>query len=131
MRILGVDPGGRRLGLAVADRRSGLVTPLAVVEVSGIAAAARVIAEAAQTHRAQRVAVGLPVAADGSRTPACRRSEALAEALRELGLEVVLHPEHLTTDEARRRAREIGLARGAPVDHLAAAVLLEDLIEAT
>lgn len=126
MRYLGVDPGGRRLGLAVGDDGTGVVTPLETVEVTGVQSAAGVVAAAATRHRAARVVIGLPVAADGSRTPACRRSEALAETLAALGFDVVLAPEHLSTDEARRRAREAGLPRGRAIDHLAAAVLLED-----
>jgi len=39
---------------------------------------------------------------------------------------VVLAPEYLSTNEAQRRAREAGIPRGRPIDHLAAAVLLED-----
>lgn len=130
MRYLGVDPGGRRLGLAVGDDGTGVVTPLETVEVSGVRGAAAVVVAAVARHRAQRVVVGLPVAADGSRTPACRRSEALAEALSARGLDVVLAPEHLSTHEARRRAREAGVPRGRAIDHLAAAVLLEDHMEA-
>ncbi len=121
-----MDPGGRRLGLAVGDDGTGVVTPLETVEVSGVADSAELVAAAAARHRAARVVIGLPVAADGSRTPACRRSEALAEALTNRGVDVVLAPEYLSTDEARRRAREAGLPRGRPIDHIAAAVLLED-----
>jgi RNase H-fold protein (predicted Holliday junction resolvase) len=72
--------------------------------------------------------VGLPTTADGAETPACRRSHALADALRERGLEVELQPEHLSSNEARRRARDAGLDRAQAVDHLAAAVILEDFL---
>ena len=126
MRYLGIDPGGKRLGFAVGDDGTGVVTPLETVEVIGVQAAAMVVAAAATRHRATRVVIGLPVAADGSHTPACRRSEALATALAAHGLDVVLAPEYLSTNEAQRRAREAGIPRGRPIDHLAAAVLLED-----
>lgn len=128
MRSLGVDPGGRRIGLAVADDASGVVTPLTVVAIDRAADAVRAVVAAARANRVDRVVVGLPVAADGSRTPACARSERLAEALEAEGIPAVLYPEHLTTDEARRRARATGLRPGRPVDHLAAAVLLEDFL---
>lgn len=128
MRVLGVDPGARRLGLAVADDATGVVTPLEVVGYHGVAAAAEVVAAAAAEHRAARVVVGLPTAADGAETPACRRSRALAAALAALGLEVDLQPEFLTTDEARRRAREAGAPRDRPVDHIAAQVILEEYL---
>ena len=77
------------------------------------------------------VVVGLPTDVDGRDTPACRRSRALACAVEELGIEVELQPEVLTTDEARRRARTVGRRREAPVDDLAAQVMLEEFLSAT
>ena len=67
-----------------------------------------------------------PTDADGAETPACARSHALARTLSERGLAVSLQPEHLSSHEARRRARAIGRKRDRPVDDLAAAVILED-----
>jgi putative Holliday junction resolvase len=126
MRFLGVDPGGKRLGLAVADDTTGIVTPLEVIPYRGVSAAAADIAARARRHDAQQVVVGLPTTADGEPTPACRRSHALAHALRDLGLDTVLQPEYLSTNEARRRAREAGLPSGRPLDHLAAQIVLEE-----
>lgn len=128
MRVLGVDPGGQRFGLAVADAATGTVTPLEVVRYGGVHAAAAVIAAVAARHGAARVVVGLPTSADGDETPACRRSHALAAAIAGLGLVVELQPEYLTSDEARRRAREAGRPVGRPVDDLAAQVILEDYL---
>ena len=128
MRYLGVDPGGKRLGLAVADDATGVVSPLEVIGYGGAAGAARAIATAADRHNATRVVIGLPTRADGSETPACRRSRTLAEEVASLGLEVVLQPERLSTREARRRAAEAGLPRDRPVDHLAAQIILEDFL---
>jgi putative Holliday junction resolvase len=128
MRYLGVDPGGRKMGLAVGDDRTGLVTPLEVVPYEGRSAAAEHIAETARHRGADRVVIGEPRLADGSTGPAARRSHALAEAVRELGLEVVLQGEFLTTDEARRRARSAGRGRREPVDDIAAQVILEEFL---
>ena len=72
--------------------------------------------------------IGLPTLEDGSAGPAARRSHALAEAVRELGIEVVFQGEFLTTDEAKRRARSIGRPPRAPVDDLAAQVILEEYL---
>lgn len=128
MRLLGVDPGGRRMGLATADDATGVVSPIAVVPYHGVAKAVEDIAEAASRHRAELIVVGLPTDADGEDTPACRRSRALVSALRERGLRAEPQAEHLTTHEARARARESGRARQAPVDDLAAAVILEEFL---
>jgi RNase H-fold protein (predicted Holliday junction resolvase) len=75
------------------------------------------------------VVIGLPTRADGTETPACRRSHAVAAAVAELGLEVRLQPEYLSTDEARRRARAAGLPGDRPVDDLAAQVIVEDHLQ--
>ena len=128
MRYLGIDPGGRRIGLAVGDDNTGVVSPLEVVAYDGVAAAAKLIADAAQRLAADCVVVGLPTLADGSTGPAARRSHLLAEHLRTLGVEVALQSEFLSTDEARRRARAAGRPRGGRVDDLAAQVLLEEYL---
>ncbi len=130
MRFLAVDPGGKRMGLAVGDDLTGIASPLRVVLYPGAEAAAVALAAIADEVGAGVVVIGLPLAVDGSRTPACARSEALARSLTGHGLEVVLQGEHLTSNEAHRRARDIGLPRGRPVDHLAAQVVLEEFLAA-
>jgi len=114
------------MGLAVGDDVTGVVTPLEVVAYRGVGAAANTIAGLARHHRADCVVIGLPTAADGTATPACRRSHALARELEALGMQVAFQNEYLSTNEARRRAREAGLPRQQPVDHIAAQVLLEE-----
>jgi putative Holliday junction resolvase len=129
MRFLGVDPGGRRMGLAVADDTSGIATPLDVVAYDGVEAAARVIVERTQETGAGMVVVGLPTREDGRETPAARRSHLLAEAVRDRGVAVELQPELLSTVEARHRARNAGRKTGAAVDDLAAQIILEEYLE--
>jgi putative Holliday junction resolvase len=129
MRYLGVDPGGKRMGVAVADTDTGVATPLEVVPYRGLVRAAEAIEEQCRRHDAAAIVVGLPVNSKGEVTPACARSRALASELEARGLTVILHGEYLTTNEARRRAREIGLRADKPVDHIAAAVVLEDWLE--
>jgi putative Holliday junction resolvase len=129
MRVLGIDPGGKRLGMALADLRTGIVTPLAVLAYDGRTRAASTIAAAMDEHEATIVVIGLPTDPEGRETPACTRSRALAAAVDELGAATALQPEHLSTNEARRRARAIGRRPGAPVDDLAAQVILEEYLE--
>jgi putative Holliday junction resolvase len=126
MRYLGVDPGGRKLGLAVGDDQTRVVTPLEVVPCGGISDSARIIADTAARIGAGCVVIGLPALADGSLGPAARRTELLARAVRALGIEIDLQPEYLSTNEARQRAREIRRPRDRPVDDLAAQIILED-----
>jgi putative Holliday junction resolvase len=131
MRVLGVDPGGKRLGLAVGDDETGVVTPLQVAPYDGVEAACRLIDAAAREHGAKLVVLGLPTDVDGERTPACRRTERLAEGLGALGVEVRLQAEYLTTAEARSRARQAGRDPREPVDHLAAQIILEEFLGAS
>jgi putative Holliday junction resolvase len=128
VRYLGVDPGGKRLGLAVGDDTTGIVSPLEVLGYTGVEAAAELINERARHLGAQCIVIGNPTDANGETTPACRRSQAIADALEARGLTVALQSELLTTNEARRRAREAGLPKGRPVDHIAAQVLLEEYL---
>lgn len=128
MRYLAVDPGGRRLGLAIGDDVTGVATALAVVPYPGCARAADLIVKKASAVGADRVVIGLPASEGGEETPACGRSHALAAAIAARGVPVALQREFLTTNEARRRARAIGLPAGRPVDHLAAQVLLEEYL---
>ena len=116
------------MGLAVGNDQTGTASPLEVVPYDGVGAAARRIAETAERLGAVRIVLGLPTLADGSVGPAARRSERLAEELTRLGLVVVLQGEFLSTDEARRRAREIGRASRQAIDDLAAQVILEEYL---
>ncbi len=115
------------MGLAVGDDETGVVSPYAVVNCHGQAAAEFVV-DAARRVGATRVVIGVPALADGSLGPAARRSELLAQSLTDLGIEVALQPEYLSTNEARRRARSIGRPRTRPVDDLAAQIILEDYL---
>ena len=116
------------MGLAVGDDGTGIALPLRVVAWNGVRSAGAVIAEEARQRDIRRVVVGLPTRADGSSAPAAARSNALKGELETRGLEVVLHPEYLTTVEARRRARAAGTPAAQPVDHIAAQILVEDYL---
>ncbi len=128
MRYLGVDPGGKRLGLAVGDDATGVASPLRVEPCSGAREAADIVVRVLVETACAAAVIGLPTAVDGSETPACARSRALARHLEARGVTVRLQPEHLSTDEARRRARAAGRQPRAPVDDLAAQVLLEEYL---
>ncbi len=112
----------------MGDDQTGFVAPLEVVASEGTAAVAGLIADTALRVGASLVVIGLPTLADGSSGPAARRSEVLAQKVRELGVAVALQSEYLTTNEARRRARSAGRPAGRPVDDLAAQIILEDYL---
>ncbi len=128
VKMLGVDPGSVRMGLAWADDATGVAVPDTVVAYEGITRAAELICQLLREREAALVVLGLPTGADGAETPACRRTHRLAEALRDRGCRVELQPEYLTTNEARRRARLAGRPRHRPVDDLAAQIMLEEYL---
>jgi putative Holliday junction resolvase len=116
------------MGLAVGDDITGVASPLEIVPYVGVDRAAQQIANLASKIGAARVVLGLPTLKDGSRGPASRRTDRLAEALEALGVKVALQSEFLSTDEARRRARAAGRPSRQPVDDIAAQVLLEEYL---
>ena len=126
MRYLGVDPGGKRIGLAVGDDATGVTSPLDIVPYEGVERAAQRIAAVASKVGAARGVLGLPTLENGTHGPASRRTDRLAQALAVLGVEVAFQSEFLSTDEARRRARAAGRSPRQPVDDIAAQVLLEE-----
>jgi putative Holliday junction resolvase len=129
-RVLALDHGTVRIGVAVSDSRRAMAVPLASVPAS-VAAAAR-CAAIARDEAAVSVVVGLPLLLDGSAGDAAARAAAFADELRRAlehdAVEVVLFDERLTTVTAVARLREAGVtAKGSRgrVDSAAAVVLLE------
>lgn len=128
-RILAVDWGERRIGLAVSDALGVLATGLPTLEIRGEAEAVARVADTIRTVEADSVVVGLPLTLKGERGEAAIAAERFAARLREAtGLDVALHDERLTSALAQRRMRERGektRGRKGRVDQGAAVVLLE------
>ncbi len=137
-RLVGVDLGARRIGLAVSDPSGTLAAPLTTLERSGDGAAdRRAILITAREAGASRIVVGLPVGLSGSAGAAARAVVAEVEALRaeaEGSMDVVTHDERLTTVIAEQRLRDGGV-RGARararVDAAAATVILQSYLDST
>jgi putative Holliday junction resolvase len=116
-RLLGIDLGGRRIGIAVADEAGRGARPLTTIARGrDVVADAATIARIAGEQRATEIIVGLPLSLDGSIGPQAAETSAWAERLAALtGLAVSLRDERLTTVRATER---VGRARrgrsGAP-----------------
>ena len=133
MRILAVDWGERRIGLAVSDPTGVIAAALPTLAVRGRAEAVARVAAVAVEREAERLVVGLPLHMSGERGEAAAAAEAFAAALRErTGLRVDLYDERLTSALSRRRLHEsgvrVGRAKGR-VDAGAAVVLLESFLQ--
>jgi putative holliday junction resolvase len=123
MRILAIDHGAARAGLAISDPTGTLARPLGVVEPPDPEAVARLAAE----HGAELVVVGLPVSLSGERGSQAQAAREFREALSELvEVPVDAYDERLTTRMAAQSARA---GAGAPPDALAAAHLLEGYLQ--
>jgi putative Holliday junction resolvase len=121
-RVLALDYGSARCGVALSDPTGTLATPLAVVERPGTRRGIGAIAGLVREHGVRTVVVGLPLGLSGEDTDQTRETRAWAERLRErLGgrVEVVLEDERFTTRMAERFGGE------GDEDSRAAAHLLE------
>jgi putative Holliday junction resolvase len=123
MRVLALDHGTARCGVAVSDPTGTLATPLAVVERPdtrrGLAAVAALVAE----REAERVVVGLPLTPRGEEGAQAAAARAFAARLGpRAGVPVELYDERLTTRQARRSGGS------AELDSRAAAHLLESYL---
>ncbi len=135
MRVLAVDLGSRRIGLAVSDPTGTLASPYEVLQRSGDRDLdRRKILETAEELGAERILVGLPLSLDGSVGPAAREAqEEIAELAALTSLPVEAYDERLTTVLAERLLSARGVrskARRAVVDKAAAAVMLQAWLDA-
>jgi putative Holliday junction resolvase len=134
VKALGIDFGERRIGLAGSDPLGLTAQPLSVFERASLAEDVRHIGEIADCRGAQTIVVGLPLNMDGSAGPAARRARRFAAKLRrELGMDVELWDERLTTVEAERALISGGQRRSRRKelrDAVAAALILQSYLDA-
>jgi putative Holliday junction resolvase len=130
-RILGIDLGRARIGVAVSDELGMLAHPVETIPAN--ADATRRIAEIVREKDAERVVVGLPRHMNGSVGIGAAEAIAFAEKLRALlPCEVLTWDERLTTTAANRALRESGRktrdSRGV-VDQVAAQMILQGYLD--
>jgi putative holliday junction resolvase len=121
LKVLALDYGSARTGVAVSDPTGTLARPLTVVTRAGTDAGLAELARLISAESAERVVVGLPLTMRGERGEQARETEAFVEALRAATqVPIEMFDERFTTDLAERSA---GDAR-SPSDARAAAHLL-------
>jgi len=133
MRIVGIDFGERRIGVAAADDRTRLAIPLTTAEVRGdpVDELVRIAAE----QRAEELVLGLPLSLTGAEGPQSRHIREVVAALSErISIPIRLHDERLTTRQAERaspRKKSVSRAKaGSPGrDAVAAAILLQAYLD--
>jgi putative Holliday junction resolvase len=135
VRALGVDPGSKRIGLAVSDPSGTLASPLRVIRRSrSLEHDLREIVRIAREEEAEVIVVGLPLNMDGSRGPSARAATAVADRLATLAdVPVEMHDERRSTVTADRQLFEAGhdgVRRRQVIDMAAAAVMLQSWLDA-
>jgi putative holliday junction resolvase len=139
MRIVGLDVGEKRIGVAVSDATATLARPVGVLQAAGLDAQAlrQAVEEirrlAAEDDSVSTIVVGLPRRLDGSPNDLTPRVQAFAAQLGNLTqLPVILQDERLTSREAESRlaVREKDWrARKKQIDAAAAAIILQDYLD--
>ena len=134
---MGLDPGERRVGVALSDELGLLASPLCILERRSWAADMAALADLVRTHEVAVVVVGHPKTLRGEIGPQARRAERFARELeRAVDVPVRLWDERYSTAEASEllsRGRKQHAGRGrAPVrvDSVAAAVILQGYLDA-
>ncbi len=128
MKVLALDYGAARTGVAVSDPSGTIARPLGVVERAGSEAGIERLAELVRSEGAERVVVGLPLTLRGEHGVQARETEAFVEALRAaVDVPVESYDERFTTVLARTRPRDS--PSDAPDDARAAAHLLASYLE--
>jgi putative Holliday junction resolvase len=132
MRILGVDHGTRRIGLAYGDE-IGVATPLAAITTQDVSRHWSALGEVIKERRITDVVLGHPLNMDGTSGPKAKEIEEFAKKIRtEFSLPVHLVDERLTSYEAestippskRRAVRKSGL-----IDSRSATIILQDFLD--
>ena len=128
-RVLGLDLGDARIGIAISDADRRLAVPLGTVHVGQPPGELKAIASLVAEHGVAQVVLGHPRSMSGLSGPSATHAEAFAAALRAvLPVPVALQDERLSTVEAERSLRDAGVRgrdRRAVVDRTAAAVILQ------
>jgi putative Holliday junction resolvase len=131
-RILGLDLGQARIGVAISDPQRRVAVPLGTVH-TGAPADMKAIAKMVDEYDVAEIVVGHPVQLSGRRGEAADQAEQFAEALRGvLALPVTLQDERLSTVEAERnlvRAGVSGRGRREVVDQAAAVIILQAYLD--
>ena len=132
-RILAIDPGEARIGLAISDPTQTIASPLMVLESQSMKVDAEAILQVAEDQGAVLIIVGQPLHWDGTESPQSERSKKLADSLMEIGsVPVGLADEYGTTRAARDARLKMNVSRekrSGHLDDIAATILLQNYLD--
>jgi len=133
MRILALDHGTKRVGVAISDELKLIAQPLEFIPAEPFDAFLSRLKQLIKDKHIELILVGMPGNMDGSYGPAAQRTEAFVTALRnELTVPIKTLDERLTTVQAERTLIQAGVKRAKrklAADKMAAAVLLQSYLD--
>jgi putative Holliday junction resolvase len=133
MRVLGLDVGDRRIGVAISDSLGLTAQPLTVLTRRGLAADVETICALISQHGVERLIMGLPLTMRGEHGIQASKVTVLRDALQQrLTIPIDLVDERLTTVQGERALREAGASRRArrsAIDVVAAQLTLQQFLD--
>jgi putative holliday junction resolvase len=132
-RLLGLDHGKRRIGVAVADSETGMAFARQAIQRRNLDRDLALVRELCSAEGVDRVVIGLPLNMDGSAGPQADEARAFGERLAASGLEVVYEDERLSSWEAAQRLADAGRRperTSGELDSAAARLILQQYLDA-
>ncbi len=132
MRVIAIDPGDKRIGVAISDPTGTISRPLTVIMHEARAKDAQTILKIAEENQVALIVVGWALDSEGEVGYRARKSKRLAEVLQDMtDIPVEMWDESGTTQAAIQSRIEMGLSRKKRQGHLddvAASILLQDYL---
>lgn len=134
MRILGLDPGSKRVGVAISDELKMIAQPVEFIPAAPFDELEKRIVQFVEEQDVETIIVGMPRNMDGSYGPAAEKSKAFMEKLRAIvSVPIREWDERLTSTQANRILIDGNVSRAKrkeKVDKMAAAILLQSFLDA-
>ncbi len=132
-RILALDPGTKRIGVALSDELGWTAQPLETYERRSVAADVAHIQQLVDRHQVKRIVMGFPVRLDGTLGPAALQVQEFIGQLEQIiTIPIVTWDERMTTKAAEEILIQANMSRRkrkGTVDRVAAAILLQSYLE--
>jgi putative holliday junction resolvase len=131
-RVLGVDLGERRIGIALSDAGRSFASPLVTIPFESEKKTSERLAMLCREHGADQIVVGLPMRDDGTEGENCARARRIVDRLVALGITAEPWDESWSTRDAADSMAEAGGGRESVrrrIDQVAAALILRDWLE--
>ncbi len=132
-RVIGIDLGEKRIGIAVSDETQTISSAVRTLQVKGIKSCLNAVADIVKFYNAQAVVIGLPLNMDGTKGPKAQESMDFAKRLSsKIKARVLTFDERLTTSQGQRILLSADMSRKkrkGNIDKLAAQIMLQTYLD--